>query len=251
MVLTSDNRLRLYRVTHSLAVAEQTLHVVLGTGTVPQRYGLGLAARGGPGSSPGHLGPGGVAGAAGEAPASTDVVAFAFGPAVGWGLFSLLLMASDGLVYSLGPVAPFGMRCAAALLERLGQEEEAAAEWLEEVFGSDAMQNPSTKNRWPGEYRIGGLREGGCVGHPGGLLAGANGAPSRMAATTQRDAAAQKSGREDMAFMRNGWELPHTGVRSSGWFLASYAFPAHRSATSRGGGRVTGGGGPPQPTCTS
>ncbi|GLC46635.1 hypothetical protein PLESTM_001899200 [Pleodorina starrii] len=152
VVLTSDNRLRLYRVTHSLAVAEQTLHVVLAAGGAPQRYGLGLGlgtpTAGAAAPSPGPYSSAAGGGGGGEPPASTDVVAFAFGPAVGWGTFSLLLLAADGLVYVLGPVAPFGMRCAAAMLERLGQEEAAATEWLEVVFGLDAVQNPSAKNRW-------------------------------------------------------------------------------------------------------
>ncbi|EFJ52965.1 hypothetical protein VOLCADRAFT_86496 [Volvox carteri f. nagariensis] len=138
VLLTSDNRLRLYRVTHSLAVAEQTLHAVLASGPTPQRYGLGSTA-----ASPAL-----PLSASGESPASTDIVAFGFGPAVGWGLFSYLLLAADGLVYSLGPVAPFGMRCASVLLERLGQEETAAVEWLEAVFGPEAVQNTSSKNRW-------------------------------------------------------------------------------------------------------
>lgn len=140
VVLTSDNRVRLYRVTHSLAIAEQTLHVILSTGALPQRYGLGAAS--------GSPGPGGTAG---EAQASGDVVAFAFGPSVGWGIFALLLLAVDGQVYVLGPVAPFGLRCTSALLERLSQETAAAAEWLEAVFGSDAVQDPSSKNRWQGK----------------------------------------------------------------------------------------------------
>ena len=34
---------------------------------------------------------------------------FVWGPAVGWGCFTVLVLASDGAVYSLCPVAPFGM----------------------------------------------------------------------------------------------------------------------------------------------
>ncbi|GIL88245.1 hypothetical protein Vretifemale_16191 [Volvox reticuliferus] len=142
VVLTSDNRLRLYHVTHTLAVAEQTLHIVLATKALPQRYGLGLTA-----ASPGTLGAA-TGGTTGDAPTS-DIVAFAFGPAVGWGLFSFLLLATDGSVYSLGPVAPFGMRCPSSLLERLVGEKAAALEWLRIVFGADAVGNPAAKNRWP------------------------------------------------------------------------------------------------------
>eukprot|EP00198_Chlamydomonas_reinhardtii_P005961 XP_001695297.1 predicted protein [Chlamydomonas reinhardtii] len=155
VVLTSDNRLRLYHVTHSLAVAEQTLHVVPQAGPLPQRYGLSTAAAAaGHGASPGP----GVAGtpasplggsAAGGALGSSDVVAFAFGPALGWGLFSILLLGNDGLVYSLGPVAPFGMRCSGALLQRLAADEAAAEEWLAAVFGIEAVENPGARSRWP------------------------------------------------------------------------------------------------------
>lgn len=158
VVLTSDNRLRLYHVTHSLAVAEQTLHVVPQAGPLPQRYGLSTAAAAaGHGASPGP----GVAGtpasplggsAAGGALGSSDVVAFAFGPALGWGLFSILLLGNDGLVYSLGPVAPFGMRCSGALLQRLAADEAAAEEWLAAVFGIEAVENPGARSRWPGVY---------------------------------------------------------------------------------------------------
>ncbi|GIL56236.1 hypothetical protein Vafri_11667 [Volvox africanus] len=141
VVLTSDNRLRLYHVTHTLAAAEQTLHIVLAAKALPQRYGLGVT------PSPGTLGA--AAGSASGDAMASDVVAFAFGPAVGWGLFAFLLLAADGRVYSLGPVAPFGMRCAASLLERLVREKGAASEWLKIGFGADAVSNPAAKNRWP------------------------------------------------------------------------------------------------------
>ncbi|KAG2447694.1 hypothetical protein HYH02_007154 [Chlamydomonas schloesseri] len=151
VVLTSDNRLRLYHVTHSLAVAEQTLHVVPQAGPLPQRYGLSTAAAaGGPGTSPGPAAsPHGGGGTAGGASGSSDVVAFSFGPALGWGLFSILLLGTDGLVYSLGPVAPFGMRCSGALLQRLAADEAAAEEWLAAAFGTDAVENPAARSRWP------------------------------------------------------------------------------------------------------
>ncbi|KAG2430267.1 hypothetical protein HXX76_010365 [Chlamydomonas incerta] len=153
VVLTSDNRLRLYHVTHSLAVAEQTLHVIPQAGSLPQRYGLSnVGAAAGPGASPGHgaaASPLGAGGGAGDVSGSSDVVAFAFGPALGWGLFSMLLLGNDGLVYSLGPVAPFGMRCSGALLQRLAAEEAAAEEWLAAVFGQEAVDNPGARSRWP------------------------------------------------------------------------------------------------------
>ncbi len=105
LLLTSDNRLRLYHVTHTLALAEQTLHLMPQSGPAPQRYGLaGAASAVGTPSSPAY----GLAAAGVGAPLATDIVAFAFGPAVGWGLFSLLAMAADGHVYAVGPVAPFG-----------------------------------------------------------------------------------------------------------------------------------------------
>ncbi|KAG2492311.1 hypothetical protein HYH03_009264 [Edaphochlamys debaryana] len=158
LVLTSDNRLRLYHVTHSLAAAEQTLHLVPHQGPVPQRYGLGGALGATPGATPAPASPspsplaltGGPNGAAsGGGTLAPDVVAFTFGPAVGWGLFTLMLLGSDGHVYALGPVAPFGMRCSGSLLERLAREEAAAAEWIEAAFGEEAVGNPAARSRWP------------------------------------------------------------------------------------------------------
>lgn len=84
VVLTSDNRLRLYNVPHSLAVAEQTFHVLPQPAGTPGRYGMAAAA------------------------AAPNFVAFAFGPPSGWGLLTVLLLSSGGLVYGLCPVAPFG-----------------------------------------------------------------------------------------------------------------------------------------------
>ena len=87
VLLTSDNRLRLYNVPHSLAVAEQTFHAASQAAATPARYGMGTAA---------------------EAAGASTFVAFAFGPPAGWGTFTALLLSSAGLVYSLCPVAPFG-----------------------------------------------------------------------------------------------------------------------------------------------
>lgn len=48
------------------------------------------------------------------------VTAFAFGPQnLGWAAFTVLFLASDGAVYALCPVAPFGMRARAAMLRQL------------------------------------------------------------------------------------------------------------------------------------
>ncbi|KXZ44842.1 hypothetical protein GPECTOR_61g795 [Gonium pectorale] len=163
VLLTSDNRLRLYHVTHSLAVAEQTLHVVPSAGALPQRYGLSPAPWGAAGgasasaaaASPSPLSyglsaasPTAGGGAAAGAQVSPDMVAFAFGPATGWGQFAVLLLAADGHVYVLGPVAPFGMRVAAPTLEGLARQA-GAEEWLAAAFGPDAPGNPLAKNRWP------------------------------------------------------------------------------------------------------
>lgn len=53
-------------------------------------------------------------------PAPPRFTAFAFGPQnFGWAAFTVLLLASDGGVYALCPVAPFGMRGRAAMLRQL------------------------------------------------------------------------------------------------------------------------------------
>lgn len=48
------------------------------------------------------------------------ITAFAFGPQnFGWAALTVLFLASDGGVYVLCPVAPFGMRVRAAMLRQL------------------------------------------------------------------------------------------------------------------------------------
>lgn len=54
------------------------------------------------------------------APAPPRATAFAFGPQnLGWASFAVLFLASDGGVYVLCPVAPFGSRARAAMLRQL------------------------------------------------------------------------------------------------------------------------------------
>jgi hypothetical protein len=54
------------------------------------------------------------------APSPPRLTAFAFGPQnFGWAAFTVLFLASDGAVYALCPVAPFGMRVRAAMLRQL------------------------------------------------------------------------------------------------------------------------------------
>jgi hypothetical protein len=48
------------------------------------------------------------------------LTAFSFGPQnLGWAAFTVLFLASDGGVYALCPVAPFGMRARGAMLRQL------------------------------------------------------------------------------------------------------------------------------------
>lgn len=54
------------------------------------------------------------------APSPPRITAFAFGPQnFTWAAFTVLFLASDGGVYALCPVAPFGMRARAAMLKHL------------------------------------------------------------------------------------------------------------------------------------
>lgn len=53
-------------------------------------------------------------------PSPPRLTAFAFGPQnLGWAAFTVLFLASDGGVYALCPVAPFGMRARGSMLRQL------------------------------------------------------------------------------------------------------------------------------------
>lgn len=61
------------------------------------------------------------------------LTSFAFGPpSSGWASLAVLFLASNGGVYVLCPVAPFGMRVAAGALQRLldGSSDSTAHAWL-------------------------------------------------------------------------------------------------------------------------
>jgi hypothetical protein len=61
------------------------------------------------------------------------LTSFVFGPASsGWASLAVLFLASNGGVYLLCPVAPFGMRVAASVLQRLldGSSDSTAHAWL-------------------------------------------------------------------------------------------------------------------------
>jgi nuclear pore complex protein Nup88 len=115
-VLTSDSKWRLYG-TQALEVAEQTLSL---------RLNAGGAARVGAPS-------GGV----------VSAVAFAFGPPVGWGLFTLFVLASHGGVMAVCPVAPFGMQAPASVVDALAAEPDGSGglttAWLHAAFGTEAL----------------------------------------------------------------------------------------------------------------
>ncbi|KIZ00116.1 hypothetical protein MNEG_7846 [Monoraphidium neglectum] len=96
---------------------------------------------GGAGAGPLGLGGGGAAAA--------RPAAFAWGPPGGgasWGQLAVLILATDGGVYSLCPVAPFGLRVAAGALRRLlascgggaeaggGGGSSTARAWLQAAF---------------------------------------------------------------------------------------------------------------------
>ncbi len=65
----------------------------------------------------------------GPAPRAT---AFAFAPpGRGWASLAVLLLSSDGAIYCLCPVAPFGMRASATALQHLLEEATGTARsWL-------------------------------------------------------------------------------------------------------------------------
>ncbi len=90
----------------------------------------------------GRRGGGGLGlGAAGSRGAAPRAAAFAWGPAGGgggWGHLAVLVLASDGGVYCLCPVAPFGLRVAAGALRRL----------LASCDGPAAAAGGSTARAW-------------------------------------------------------------------------------------------------------
>ncbi|KAF8058440.1 NUP88 [Scenedesmus sp. PABB004] len=119
--LASDNRWRLYH-TARLAEAEQTFALRLpgAQQSVGLRRGGRLGARGG--------------GGGGGLPAR--VTGFAFGPpGAGWASLAVLFLASDGGLYALCPVAPFGLRMPSGVLQRLLDASQGTAHaWLLAAF---------------------------------------------------------------------------------------------------------------------
>jgi nuclear pore complex protein Nup88 len=78
--------------------------------------------------------------------AGRRAVGFAFGPAASWGRFAVFFLASDGALFTLCPVAPFGAAvppaAAQALLDAAAVEAEASGgagqsattlAWLQQV----------------------------------------------------------------------------------------------------------------------
>lgn len=113
-VLTSDNVWRLYN-TQRADLAEQTFELQL-----RGRRGLGLGSGGGSGRA---------------------VAAFAFGPPEGWQRFSVFFLTTDGELWSLCPVVPFGCRYAASLIDQLAESGSASLDaaanaeaWLQRAF---------------------------------------------------------------------------------------------------------------------
>jgi nuclear pore complex protein Nup88 len=118
--LASDNRWRLYH-TSRLTEAEQTFALRLPG--IQQSVGLRRGAIGASTSSSSGSGLG----------LPPRLTSFAFGPASsGWASLLVLFLASNGGVYLLCPVAPFGMRVAASALQRLmdGSSDSTAHAWL-------------------------------------------------------------------------------------------------------------------------
>ncbi|KAF6261454.1 hypothetical protein COO60DRAFT_1699777 [Scenedesmus sp. NREL 46B-D3] len=118
--LASDNRWRLYHSSR-LSEAEQTFALRLPGNR--QAVGLRRGALGASTSSSSALPP--------------RLASFVFGPpSSGWASLSVLFLASNGGVYLLCPVAPFGMRVAASVLQRLldGSSDSTAHTWLLAAF---------------------------------------------------------------------------------------------------------------------
>uniref|UniRef100_A0A383WCS7 Uncharacterized protein n=1 Tax=Tetradesmus obliquus TaxID=3088 RepID=A0A383WCS7_TETOB len=124
--LSSDNRWRLYH-TSRLSEAEQTFALRLPG--IQQSVGLRRgAAFGATAASSSSGGSGGL---------PPRLTSFAFGPpSSGWASLAVLFLASNGGVYVLCPVAPFGMRVAAGALQRLldGSSDSTAHAWLLAAF---------------------------------------------------------------------------------------------------------------------
>ncbi len=106
-VLASDARLRLYHL-NDLSEPEQSFHLRLQGSGQPSTSSMGL-------------------GLSGLGKRTVRPTAFAWGPPVGWGKLAVLVLAGDGGVYSLCPVAPFGVMCSAGTLR--GQLESAQGGW--------------------------------------------------------------------------------------------------------------------------
>jgi hypothetical protein len=151
-VLSSDARWRLYNAAR-LAEAEQTFHLRLDTGPAA------AAAEGGGGGL--TLG---LASATRRRTATAPrPVAFCFGASVGsgsggsdatsnthsssssstgcWAPLSVLFLATDGGVYNLCPVAPFGLRVSGTALRALLREAPVGTPraWVQAAFGADAI----------------------------------------------------------------------------------------------------------------
>jgi hypothetical protein len=118
-------------------------------------------------------------GAARSQAAMVRPTSFVWGPAVGWGCFTVLVLASDGAVYSLCPVAPFGMRLAARVLTELVEASPGgtARAWLQAAFPSAVL--PAGGALSSGE-RLSGVWGAACSWAGGGR--GSAGAPRFLGA---------------------------------------------------------------------
>lgn len=117
-VLTSDNRWRLYCL-EDLSLPEQTFDLKscladAGAATSTSAGGSAAGAMNGTPARPGLASPLASPGPArfglmaGSSLQLQGATAFAFGPPVSWGYFTVLFLTASGAVYALCPVCPFG-----------------------------------------------------------------------------------------------------------------------------------------------
>ncbi len=163
--LTSDSRWRLYSL-EDLSLAEQTFDL-RAAATVP----LNQATSGTPPASSsstrspsqpataaaGGSGRFGLLGS-GQPGALREMTAFAFGPPVSWGFFTIFFLSSAGAVFALCPVCPFGMRVPSSVLRHTllsGSEPGPVTAWLKSAFGVEALSEGfSSKQRWVSQHHV-------------------------------------------------------------------------------------------------
>ncbi|MEW5314384.1 MAG: hypothetical protein WDW38_005890 [Sanguina aurantia] len=151
LMLTSDNTLRIYSTTNpssssTSSSTNSSNSTFLGLSRAQQTLRLQLD-----NSTNGHYG-------LHQPQSLATVTAFAFGPMLGWGAFTVYILGSHGGVYGLCPVAPFGMKVSSSVIQQCADAQarlRASAlsgsspdPWILAAFGADAALNPAAQSVW-------------------------------------------------------------------------------------------------------